>query len=174
MLSIDTMAATSSCRRTGAPEGGCSGLKLGRAEGLRTAETLPAVVRSSRTLPGGQNDAYRSQKTVKVGGHLGNVGLFGAVARWHSRVLRHGSADQVFPHCLRDRQLGRGGAASGACRVAQGFGSACLRQRMAHAGKDGAQRLLAPGAESAAGSAPASSSAANANILILDVRKRSP
>jgi hypothetical protein len=30
MLSIDIMAATSSCRRTGAPEGGCSGLKLGR------------------------------------------------------------------------------------------------------------------------------------------------
>src|SRR6516162_674582 len=74
MLSIDTMAATSSCRRTGAPEGGCSGLKLGRAEGHRTAATLPAVLRSSRILPGGQNDAYRSQKTVKVDGHLGNAG----------------------------------------------------------------------------------------------------
>jgi hypothetical protein len=74
MLSIDTLAATSSCRRTSAPEGGCSGLKLGRAGGHRTAATLPAVLRSSRTLPGGQNDAYRSQKTVKVDDHLGNVG----------------------------------------------------------------------------------------------------
>jgi hypothetical protein len=27
-------------------------------------------------LPGGQNDAYLSQKTVKVDGHLGNVGAY--------------------------------------------------------------------------------------------------
>jgi hypothetical protein len=56
------------------PQSTCSGLKLRRAEGHRTAATFPAVLRSSRTLPGGQNDAYRSQKTVMVGGHLGNVG----------------------------------------------------------------------------------------------------
>jgi hypothetical protein len=29
---------------------------------------------SSRTLPGGQKETYRSQKTVKVDGHLGHVG----------------------------------------------------------------------------------------------------
>jgi hypothetical protein len=75
MLSIDTMAAISSCRRTGPPEGGRSGMKVGCAEWHRTAATLPAVLRSSRTSPGGQNDAYRSQNTVKVDGHLGNVGL---------------------------------------------------------------------------------------------------
>src|SRR5262249_45435539 len=48
--------------------------------------------------------------------------LFGGVARRHPRALRHGSADQVFPHRLRDRQLGRGGAAPGR-GVAKGFGS---------------------------------------------------
>src|SRR5262249_41369604 len=48
--------------------------------------------------------------------------LFGAVARRHPRALRHGSADQVFPHRLRDRQLGRGGAAPRR-GVAKGFGS---------------------------------------------------
>src|SRR5215472_10593732 len=42
--------------------------------GHRTAATLPSVPRSSRTLPGGQNDAYRSQKMVETQDHLGNVG----------------------------------------------------------------------------------------------------
>src|SRR5215510_7546379 len=48
--------------------------------------------------------------------------LFRGVARRHPRALRHGSADQVFPHRLRDRQLGRGGAAPRR-GVAKGFGS---------------------------------------------------
>jgi Transposase DDE domain group 1 len=74
MLSINTIGAPSGCRRTGAPEGGCSGPKLARAGGHRTAATLPAVLRSSRTLPGGQNDAYRSQKVVETQDHPGNVG----------------------------------------------------------------------------------------------------
>jgi hypothetical protein len=34
----------------------------------------PGSAEIVQTLPGGQNDAYRSQKTVKVDGHLGNVG----------------------------------------------------------------------------------------------------
>jgi hypothetical protein len=41
------------------------GLKLGRAEGHCAAATHSAVPRSSKTLPEGQNDAYRSQKTVR-------------------------------------------------------------------------------------------------------------
>ena len=36
---------------------------------------LPALLRSTRMLPGGPNDAYRSQKAVETKGHLGNVGL---------------------------------------------------------------------------------------------------
>jgi hypothetical protein len=48
--------------------------------------------------------------------------LFGAVARRHPRALRHGPADQVFPHRLRDRQLGRRGAAPRP-GVAHSFGS---------------------------------------------------
>src|SRR6516164_2185997 len=52
--SIGTIAATSSCRRTTAPGGGCSDLKLGRGEVHRTAATLPGSLRSSRKLPGGQ------------------------------------------------------------------------------------------------------------------------
>ena len=74
IMIIDVVHVAAGYWGAGAPEGGCLGLKLGRAEGHRTAATLPAVLRSSRTLPGGQNDAYRSQKTAKVDGHLGNVG----------------------------------------------------------------------------------------------------
>jgi len=33
------------------------------------------TMQSIDTLPRGQNDAYRSQTTGKVDGHLGNVGL---------------------------------------------------------------------------------------------------
>src|SRR5215472_9189288 len=48
------------------------GLKRGRPEGHCTAAP-PGSAGSSRTLPGGQNDAYRSQKTVKWS-YLGNIG----------------------------------------------------------------------------------------------------
>jgi alpha-ketoglutarate-dependent 2,4-dichlorophenoxyacetate dioxygenase len=49
---------------------------LGHTEGHRTAATHPAVLRSSTTLTGGQNDAYRSQKTVKVDGYLPQTSVF--------------------------------------------------------------------------------------------------
>jgi hypothetical protein len=74
MLSIDTMAATSSCRRTGVPEGGCSGLKLGRAEGAPHRCNAPGSADIVQDIARRAKDVYRSQKTVKVDGHLGNVG----------------------------------------------------------------------------------------------------
>ena len=108
----------------------------------------------------------RSQWGAQTGAYLGNVDLFGAVARWYPRALRQGPADQVFPHCLRGRQLGRGGAVSGARRVAQGFAFACLRQPVAR-GQEWRATTARPGGPKAleATRQPASSSATSANIF---------
>jgi hypothetical protein len=78
-LSIDAMAAISNCRRTGAPEGGCSGWKLDRAEARRTAAMLPAALRSSRTLPGGQN-GLSSTKDRKDGWSSGKCRFYFSLA----------------------------------------------------------------------------------------------
>ena len=105
------------------PKEGVSGLKLSRAEGHRTAATLPALLRSSRILSGRQDDAYRSQKTVKVDGHLGNVGMNKAWVQYPELVLRQRKA-----HDFLGGQLSRSGSRA-AQRDSDGC-SICSRRKV--------------------------------------------
>src|SRR5262249_3965425 len=93
------------------------------------AEHFRKIAPGFRTVPG----LIRKQFIYAEDGWAGGVYLWktradaeafysGGVAHRNPRALRHGSADQVFPHRLRDRQLGRGGAAPRR-GVAKGYGS---------------------------------------------------
>jgi hypothetical protein len=90
------------------------------------AEHFRKIAPGFRTVPG----LIRKQFIYAEDGWAGGVYLWKTRAdaeafysgAWLAGTLRHGSADQVFPHRLRDRQLGRGGAAPRR-GVAKGFGS---------------------------------------------------
>jgi hypothetical protein len=75
-------------------------VKLGRAERHRAAVALSAVLRSSRTLPGRQNDAYRLQKTAKADGHVRNIGSL--------QEVRETRCAEDVPTCAERHIHGRG------------------------------------------------------------------